>query len=123
VGEISAAWWARIAHSAAGNKMRRKILLEVDKEYAWELFLKQGGKCYFTNQPLKLCKGIANTASIDRIDNEQGYVKGNIRWVHKHINIMKNRYTDSYFVGLCRAVVAHADSEGATSSTGACPIR
>lgn len=129
VGEISGGWWLRILHSAKGHKMRRQIPVEIDKEYAWELFLAQEGRCYFTGQPLKISNNnAANTASIDRIDNEQGYVKGNVRWVHKHVNIMKNRYTDSYFINLCRSVAEHQDVKhsnqgGDAAATGACPIR
>ena len=113
-GEISGHWWAaKVIHSAKGNKMRRAIPLEIDKEYAWKLFLAQDGRCYFTGQLLKISNNsVKNTASLDRINNELGYVKENVRWVHKHINIMKNRYTDSYFVGLCRSVVKHQDEEG-----------
>lgn len=126
VGEISGNWWARIKHSAKGNSMRREIPLEIDKEYAWELFLAQDGKCYFTGEPLKISSNqIANTASIDRIDNTMGYIRGNIRWVHKHINIMKNRYTDEYFLSLCRKVAENFDVKLGNNSEagGACPIR
>lgn len=126
VGEISGGWWNRVKKSAAGNAMRRSIPLEVDKEYAWELFLAQDGKCYFTGEPLKISNNrSANTASIDRIDNTMGYVRGNIRWVHKHINIMKNRYTDEYFLSLCRKVSENFNVKlGHTSGAGgSCPIR
>ncbi len=61
-------------------------------------------------------------------DDWRGYVKGNVRWVHKHVNIMKNRYTDSYFINLCRSVAEHQDAKrpnqgGGAAATGACPIR
>lgn len=119
IGEISGSWWARIVHSARGNKMRRPISLEITKEYAWKLFLDQQGMCYFTGELLKIHNNTnTNTASIDRIDNEQGYVIGNVRWVHKHINIMKNRYTDNYFIELCQKVV-----ENGRSASGVCPIK
>ena len=130
VGEISGQWWAhKVLHSAAGNKMRRTIPVEITKEYAWQLFLDQGGRCYFTGQKLKICNNYAaNTASLDRIDNELGYVVGNVRWVHKHINIMKNRYTDSYFVNLCRLVTMCQEEKIVNENcsdarSGACPIR
>jgi hypothetical protein len=129
-GEISGHWWAaKVVHSAKGNKMRRQIPLEITKEYAWQLFKAQGGCCYFTGQELRICNNSsANTASLDRIDNELGYIEGNVRWVHKHINIMKNRYTDSYFVDLCRKVVEYQFLKPKVNgkdknATGACPIR
>jgi len=38
---------------------------------------------------------LANSASLDRIDNEKGYIKGNVRFVCLGINYMKNRRADS----------------------------
>jgi len=129
VGEISGKWWGRVLHSAKGNTMRRPIPIEITKEQAWELFLAQNGLCHFTGKELRISNNnIANTASIDRINNELGYVVGNIRWVHKHINIMKNRYADSYFVDLCQAVTDHqvkgvVNAQNNPIATGACPVR
>lgn len=45
------------------------------------------------------------TASLDRIDSSKGYIKGNIQWVHKDINKMKNNYNQAYFINLCALVV------------------
>jgi len=47
------------------------------------------------------------TASLDRIDNEKGYVEGNVQWVHKDINNMKHTYPNDYFVNLCQQVALH----------------
>jgi hypothetical protein len=44
------------------------------------------------------------TASLDRIDSSKGYVEGNVQWVHKRINIMKNDLSDSEFIEWCRVV-------------------
>jgi hypothetical protein len=48
------------------------------------------------------------TASLDRIDNSQGYINGNIQWVHKIINRIKMDLNTSYFVELCKKVAQHA---------------
>lgn len=39
------------------------------------------------------------TISLDRIDSSLGYIKGNVRWVHKDINIMKWNMSDEEFLG------------------------
>jgi len=44
------------------------------------------------------------TASLDRIDNSKGYLRSNIQWVHKDINMMKGMLTMEQFVNLCKAV-------------------
>ena len=49
------------------------------------------------------------TASLDRIDSKKGYIKGNLQWVHKDLNIMKNSYPNQYFIEMCKKV-ANANS-------------
>lgn len=44
------------------------------------------------------------TASLDRIDSTVGYVEGNVQWVHKYINIMKNGFSQEEFIYLCHTV-------------------
>jgi len=45
-----------------------------------------------------------STASPDRIDPSKGYVEGNVRWVHKTINSMRNSMCDQEFRRWCRLV-------------------
>jgi hypothetical protein len=42
----------------------------------------------------KIEKNPIYTASLDRIDSSKGYIKGNIRWVSRAINWMKNNMDD-----------------------------
>jgi hypothetical protein len=44
------------------------------------------------------------TASLDRIDSSKGYIEGNVQWVHKFINIMKNGFSQEEFIYLCQQV-------------------
>lgn len=83
-------------------------------EEAWDLFVKQEGKCALTRWPInfpRTCK-LNGTASLDRIDNSKGYIPGNIQWLHKDVNRCKWDHDQDYFIQLCKAV---AD----TCSTGA----
>mgnify|MGYP007044016634 CR=1 FL=1 len=54
-----------------------------------------------TNKERKL--GI-NTASLDRIDSSKGYIEGNVQWVHKDINWMKQDFNEEYFIFLCSEI-------------------
>lgn len=47
----------------------------------------------------------SGTASLDRIDSTKGYVKGNVRWVHKNINAMKWNLSDEEFFNLVQTIV------------------
>jgi hypothetical protein len=50
------------------------------------------------------------TASLDRINSDLGYVYGNIQWIHKDINKMKNDYEQNYFILLCKKVADYEKS-------------
>lgn len=70
----------------------------------------QGGICEFTGVELilssysKITKNPIYSASIDRIDSSKGYVNGNIRWVSRAINWMKNNMSDELTWKLCELI-------------------
>jgi hypothetical protein len=68
-----------------------------------EMFENYNGFCSLTKLPLSL-KYKATTASLDRINNDLGYIKGNIQWLHININMMKNKYTQKEFIEVCKLV-------------------
>jgi len=43
-----------------------------------------------------------NTWSPDRIDSKKGYTKENLQFVHKDINLMKNKFPEDYFIEMCK---------------------
>lgn len=45
------------------------------------------------------------TASLDRIQNDKGYIEGNVQWVHKDINRMKNIFEQNYFIDICKKII------------------
>ena len=69
-------------------------------EYLHDLFFNiQRETCAITGVPIKLLRSsekgtLANSASLDRVDNDQGYIEGNVRFVCLGINYMKNRRSD-----------------------------
>lgn len=99
--EISGKLWGTIKTRAK----RKGRDLDVDIKYAWELYVEQDRKCALSG--LTICFGIANhktsctTASLDRIDSAKGYIKGNVQWVHKSVNLMKNDLPEDVFIGIC----------------------
>lgn len=99
-GEISGRLWKQIEYSGKRRKTRSNIEFSITIEYAWKLFLEQERKCALSN--LKLIMN--ENASLDRIDSSRGYVDGNVQWVHKDINIMKNIFSEDYFIQLCRDI-------------------
>ena len=103
-GKISGNKWASIKWKAKN----RGIPFNVTIQEAWRLFKAQKGKCALTNLDLifpsknRLTK--EGTASLDRINSNFGYEKGNLQWVHKDINWIKNKLNQDKFIALCKLV-------------------
>lgn len=104
--------------------LRRGYEFEITIEYVWELFVSQGGKCALSGVPLKLTSRLKRLnnqgrpdwdvidASLDRIDNAKGYVPGNVQWIHKTLNFMKQEFSQDDFIKWCRLVAErHANPE------------
>jgi hypothetical protein len=107
-GEISGHYWSMIKYSAKRRRSGRKeIAWDIDIEFAWDLFLRQNRKCALSGLPIQF--GSMQTASIDRVDSGKGYTKDNVQWLHKDVNIMKNKFTTEYFAKLCSLVAEKCD--------------
>jgi hypothetical protein len=95
-GEISTYYWNRIKDNASKRGLEFKISIEE----AWELFISQDRKCALSGVQLvfpETSRG-ERTASLDRIDSSKGYTLGNIQWVHKTVNSMKMKMSDSELI-------------------------
>jgi hypothetical protein len=105
--EIGGRYWKELKKQAVN---KRKLIFNISIRYAWNLFLKQNRKCALTDMELKFPlrdNDYSRTASLDRIDSSKGYVKGNVQWVHRDINYMKQNYSQDYFIELCEKVITH----------------
>jgi len=90
------------------NAESRGIEFSLTIEYLWNLYIAQNKKCSLSGLPISFgAKRATTTVSVDRIDSLRGYVEGNVQWVHKKINIMKNVYSQEEFIILCKQVVKH----------------
>ncbi len=109
MGDLSGQYWSNIKVQAA----KRRLKFEISIDYAWELFLNQNKKCALSGldiilDPNKMQnsrnKINIQTASLDRIDSSKGYIEGNVQWLHKDVNIMKNSLQEDRFIYLCKAI-------------------
>lgn len=86
--------------------MQPKELLT--KEFLEEHYTKQNGKCALSDLEIRFPsfgeKATSQTASLDRINSDLGYIKNNIQWVHKDINKMKWELSQDRFLELCKLI-------------------
>lgn len=86
----------------------RGLECNISIEVLQELWERQKGLCALTGMPLVISGNSGNrTASVDRINSKRGYVIGNIQFVHKKINKMKNDIDEDLFVEMCKRVAWH----------------
>lgn len=101
--DISGILWRRIQD----NAKKRNLEINITPEILWNLFIKQNKKCALTNLDIHLASSSRydkNTASLDRIDSNKGYIEDNIQWVHKSINAMKLNLKQEEFIEFCHLV-------------------
>ena len=94
------------------NKNRRKPVIDVDASYLKELWESQNGICPFSGVKMTL-RTHTNTpyiptspymASVDRIDNDKGYERGNIRFISIMANYARNKFSDKELIDFCKNV-------------------
>jgi hypothetical protein len=106
---LSGEYWNDIKLKAS----KRNIDFNIQIEDAYAKIEMQDFKCALTGLELKFNKNTTNgkkfdsknkTASLDRIDSLKGYEINNIQWLHKDVNIMKNKYNQEYFINMCKLI-------------------
>ena len=71
--------------------------ITIDFDYLWGLWETQDGKCALSKLPMvhefnNLC-----SISVDRVDSELGYAKGNVQLVCKWVNLAKGSHSNIEF--------------------------
>lgn len=102
-GDITGAFYYQIKSSAYIRNKEFNVSIETLDL----LFKKSNYKCVYSGRPIRIGNSsrhkhpLTTTASLDRINNNLGYIEGNIQWVHKDINKMKQKYTHQEFIDMC----------------------
>jgi hypothetical protein len=102
--------WAKRALSRLTHRAKaRKVSFEINAADLVALASRADGRCMVTGMPLIFSERgngrpiSAYTASIDRIDNRQGYVRGNVRLVCYAMNVAFNHWGEDVFAVLAKA--------------------
>lgn len=88
-----------VTHIVHGAKTRG-IEYSLSNKYLNDLWVDSKNKCSISGIYIEM----NGTASLDRIDSSKGYIKGNVQWVHKNVNIMKRSLGQDEFIDICRAI-------------------
>lgn len=110
VGNVSGNHFSSIKHTAK----KRNIPFYITKKMLWNLFLSQNGRCAITGLQIFLPRTNKDIriASLDRINNNKGYYKDNIQWVHKDINQkFKKHYSQEKIIEIATIVMENFSYE------------
>ena len=94
------------------EKIKRRFNLT--PEYITGLYGRQKGLCALTGTPLTRTLGeghVGTNASLDRIDSNRGYVKGNVWLVCRDVNILKGTQSMPELLKNCRLILERHGAE------------
>lgn len=98
--ELTGSKW----YSIKSGALARGLSFEITKEEVWGILISQKRLCKVSGIPISFKAG---TASVDRINNAEGYSLSNIQLVHKDVNLMRNKFSVDRYVEVCKAVALH----------------
>jgi len=105
VGKIPGRYFNGLKKRAISRLMDFDLTIE----YLSDLFDKQEGKCALSGRPIYFSEArkykLETSASLDRIDNNKGYIKGNVQFVSKQLNFAKHKMDQADFIQLCKDVI------------------
>tara|TARA_A100000164_G_C21390207_1_gene532807 strand:- start:123 stop:491 length:369 start_codon:yes stop_codon:yes gene_type:complete len=96
-------------------KAKKKNLdIDIDLEYLHTLYIGSGGICPMTGVKMQTSKGTRKernsmAMSIDRIDSDVGYIKGNVRLVSTWYNNAKAHLTDEMTITMAKRLIDRSD--------------
>lgn len=100
IGDLPGHYFCHLKNRAKAKRWD----FNVTPEYLWNMFLTQERKCALSGLEIEFPKEYrkrGGTASLDRMFSSSGYVVGNVQWVHRDINIMKNIFRPEVFHMYC----------------------
>ena len=89
----------------AKTRAGSKYPFSIDKDFMYDLLLKQSCKCVISGIELSLEKGTPHVLSIDKVNPDLGYTKDNVQWVSWAVNRAKGDLTMQQFLNMCNAVI------------------
>lgn len=111
-GDISGHYYSCVQQGAKA----RKLEFDLSIEYIWDIYLKQNRKCAISGRDISFIRNHSiggrggQTASLDRIDSSKGYVRGNVQWVDKLVNVMKWNIPEHLFIEICKTITEYRNT-------------
>lgn len=104
--DIRISWYNRVRSNAEGRRYVWLLTMDI----LADCMERQHNCCALTGWHIRFPdlreQGVGH-ASVDRINSDGDYTPDNIQLLDKRINMMKQAYSQEFFIAACRAVAAH----------------
>lgn len=116
IAKVNSIILSKYNHTIQGLPTRKRrdrkpeLTFNISVEYLNNLYEEQNHICALSGVSLEPNLNLTmqqQSMSIDRIDSNIGYEKGNIQWVDKRINMMKGSLSNKEFIELCTKVAEY----------------
>ena len=94
----------RALKDAKYRAKKKGIEFNLDFDYLRDLFKEQNAKCFYSGMNFDP-NSKRKTMSLDRVDSNQGYVRGNVVWCLADINVLKFTRTYEETMKLCKTFI------------------
>ena len=100
----------------ASRRIEYGQVVDINIDYLFKIGEKQNWKCAITGVPLEFVRGGTywggkwcnpRSCTLDRIDNDKGYLPGNVQLVTWEANCMRGNIPMDELVKLCKLVSKH----------------
>lgn len=105
-------WYMHRIHGRRFLSERKET--DIDERYLKQVWDGQGGVCPYTGRTLSLSRTASGNqgwlpyqASLDRIDSERGYIRGNVQYVALIANLAKGKFSEDELIEFCKTVAHH----------------
>ena len=106
--------FVRVLSRAVMASERKNLDLNLTLGYIVNLWFNQKAICAISGVPMvspaNRTKSKPNSGSLDRIDSQKGYVKGNVQWICLSLNFAKYKWTEKEFKNFLKIIslnIAH----------------
>ena len=96
---------SRLVEARGRAKKFNQIVPDVDEDFLLNLLENQNRKCALTGIKLVLNKKSPLSPSLDKIEPDKGYTKGNVQWLSWAVNRAKGDLDMNDFVTMCKRIV------------------
>ena len=105
--------FGKALQNAKKRATKRGLPFDLDKEYLIDIFEDQNGVCFYSGIKMNVVKDDDSSVhdplkmSLDCVDPDKGYIKGNVVWSAYCVNTFKQKMSQQEMLDVCQSILSH----------------